>query len=510
MTEGLALDSTRLRQETNLAVDYENSFVAVGRSFLWLEREGAETRLAVLSPPDARTRARFHGRNAGEVLGHGLLLCPRDAENAASLRHVIGSLSPIPLGLRTSAGFGDRLGLATPGHVRALRRVDAGSDRNRVAPIFAQQSIREMDRTGRSALDVLNDATWGAFQAGWHEPLGADADHLKTPDDIDRTAACGYSLYTIDPGAFVDDEADSAPPDAIRTALEALPWDELETDLADLRRRYAGRVELDEWSITIDDEALARAAAKYGRAIVHVRRMYHHLRSKGVAFELEVSVDETETPTSHAEHVYIAGELKRLGIQWISLAPRFVGSFEKGVDYLGDLDALRADLEGHAAIARALGPYKLSLHSGSDKFLVYPLMQAATRGLVHLKTAGTSYLEALRVVAQLDPPLFREMLSFARDHYERDRATYHVSAQLSRVPESAAIRDEDLASLLDNSDARQVLHVTFGSALATFRPRLMQLLRANEDVYAGTLERHFVRHLAPFASIIRAAPVEST
>ena len=116
-------------------------------------------------------------------------------------------------------------------------------------------------------------------------------------------------------------------------------------------------------------------------------------------FELEVSVDETDQPTSHAEHIYIASELKRLGVNWVSLAPRYVGRFEKGVDYIGDLAAFETDFAGHAAIARQFGPYKLSLHSGSDKFSIYPIAARLTGGLVHLKTAGTSYLEALRTIA---------------------------------------------------------------------------------------------------------------
>ena len=107
---------------------------------------------------------------------------------------------------------------------------------------------------------------------------------------------------------------------------------------------------------------------------MHVAAMYNHLvQSAGKRiFELEVSVDETEQPTSHAEHVYIASGLKRLGVKWVSLAPRFIGRFEKGVDYIGSVSAFENDIAGHAAIARQLGPYKLSLHSGSDKFSIYP------------------------------------------------------------------------------------------------------------------------------------------
>ena len=101
-----------------------------------------------------------------------------------------------------------------------------------------------------------------------------------------------------------------------------------------------------------------------GGACAHAVRRYRHLAAINGdrPWEMELSVDETETPTSHREHLYIVTELRRLGVRWASLAPRYVGRFEKGVDYIGDLDALRADLAGHAAIARAFGPYKLSLH----------------------------------------------------------------------------------------------------------------------------------------------------
>ena len=157
-------------------------------------------------------------------------------------------------------------------------------------------------------------------------------------------------------------------------------------------------------------------------------------RPESARIELEVSVDETETPTSHAEHIYIASELKRLGVKWVSLAPRYVGRFEKGVDYIGSLAAFEADFAGHAAIARWFGPYKLSLHSGSDKFSIYPIAARLSRGLVHLKTAGTSYLEALRTIAHHDPAFFREIYTFARQRYETDRLSYHVSAELSECP----------------------------------------------------------------------------
>jgi hypothetical protein len=179
------------------------------------------------------------------------------------------------------------------------------------------------------------------------------------------------------------------------------------------------------------------------------------------------------------------------------MAPRYVGRFEKGVDYIGNLDEFEAELSQHAAIARALGPYKLSLHSGSDKFSIYPIAARHTRGLIHLKTAGTSYLEALRAIASTDTSLFREILALSRERYDTDRATYHVSAQLNRVPEPEALPEVDLPRLLDQFDARQVLHVAYGSVLDRFADRLLASLRENAGQYAVLLKAHFDRHLSP-------------
>src|SRR6185369_2546290 len=137
----------------------------------------------------------------------------------------------------------------------------------------------------------------------------------------------------------------------------------------------------------------------------HTVKMYRHLETvmNGRPFVLEMSVDESETVTTLAEHIYIANELKRLGVRWVSLAPRYVGHFEKGVDYIGDLKGFAESFRNHLAVSRTFGPYKLSLHSGSDKFSIYPIAAEIAGSLVHLKTAGTSYLEALRAIAQINP-----------------------------------------------------------------------------------------------------------
>ena len=479
---------------------YPQSVVDWNDTSYILVRSGGEKYLSVLGDATG-----FEGRALGPD-PESLRLCPLTPVNVAVLRERLDWLRPAPLGLRPSAGFGDRLGLATPGHVRAARR--AG-----IAPIFAQQSVRENARTGRTPQQVLDDATWGVFQEGWREPWGADADHLKTtglsPEGgieggVDAFVAAGYTFYTIDPGDHVDNEAHTGPPTDVQAKVDALPWDVLEDTAQDLERRYLARpFDLGDAALTFERETLYRAAAKYGRAVAHTAAMYRYLVSRmgKQPFELEVSVDETETPTLPEEHFYIANELRRLGVRWVSLAPRFVGRFEKGVDYIGDLDEFEAEFALHAAVARTLGPYKLSLHSGSDKFSIYPIVAELTQGLVHLKTAGTSYLEALRAVAQANPALFREILALARERYETDRATYHVSAQLAQVPAPDGLSDADLPGLLDQFDARQVLHVTFGSVLDRFGDRLLATLREHEETYHTLLEFHFDLHLSPFADV---------
>lgn len=425
----------------------------------------------------------------------GALLCPLTPANAAALRSRLPWLKPAPLGLQTTAGFGDRLGLATPGHIWSAQQHPS------IAPIFAQQSARENARTGRSPQQVVDDAMWGVFQEGWREPWGADADHLKVPEVVDAFVAAGYTFFTVDPGDHVDNDAHTAPPDAVAAKVQALPWDALTDTASKMEQRYLNTpIELEGSTLTFDEITLRRAAAKYGPAIAHAARMYRYLDEKmqGRPFDFEVSVDETETPTSPEEHYFIAAELRRLGVHWVSLAPRFIGKFEKGVDYIGDLKALETDLARHAAITRALGPYKLSIHSGSDKFSVYPVIARLTNGLVHLKTAGTSYLEALRAVAQVEPPLFREILDFSRGRYETDRATYHVSGQLAKVPPAVDLTDEKLPDLLNQFDARQVLHVTYGSVLDSYSDRLMVVLHHHINTYSQLLETHFNRHLNPF------------
>ncbi len=500
MNQSFPFSVTDIQKQFGTSV-YPDSFVVHNETAFWLEKTDMDKHLLVLAKSSSPIFTTFNGEPRAFQNEYSIKRCTCTHANSSALRNALPWLKPVPLGLDTSAGFGDRLGLATPGHTSALKNILSEAPRasRKIVPIFAQQSIREMERSCRSPEDVINDATWGCFQAGWNDKLGADADHLKTTDDIDVCANAGFTLFTIDPGEYVDKEADTAEPSTLQQKMNALPWSDLKSSIRDLEKTYIGKTfDLENQSLEIKKPDLIRAAVKYGRAVAHVAKMASHIQAKNFPCEIEVSVDETETPTSMTEHIYIASELKRLGVKFISLAPRYVGRFEKGIDYIGNLKEIEENLAGHAAIARALGPYKLSMHSGSDKFSVYPLISKAAKGLVHLKTAGTSYVEALRVIAKVDPVQFRQISAFAIKRYPEDRASYHVSAELSKIPDLSSLADEQLPDLLDDRHVRQILHVTYGSVLKQSGAQLKLALQTHEDAYYKTLEQHFHRHLQPF------------
>ena len=414
-------------------------------------------------------------------------------------------IKPQTLGLAPSFGFGDRIGNATPGHVEAMRR--AGGT---IQPIFPQQSIREMTRTSRTPAGVMQDALAALDACGWDGQTGADADHLKTPEDVDVTMAAGFTFFTLDPSGYVDQQTDDYIENIVQQKFEMIKGD------VDWFDDYLGKsVTLpNDTTVTFDEMTLKRAAIKYGEAINEAVKLSDHIRARSeesdAPYEIELSVDETEQPTTLAEHYVIADQCLKRGMKLVSLAPRFVGDFEKGVDFKGDLDVLETSLQNHAAIAEMLGPYKLSLHSGSDKLSMYPALARATKGQFHVKTAGTSYLEALRVVARHDEPLFRKIVEFGRTHYDRDKATYHVSATLDDASPENVVADvvelekqylerwEDVPQGKGfTAPGRQILHCTFGSVLTDreLGPAVRGVLDAHPDTYAEVLADHFARHL---------------
>lgn len=421
--------------------------------------------------------------------GRSLLEADLSTENAAALHELFPFTAPVSLRDRTTTiGCGDRLGLATPGHLRAL----AG---RRASPVLAQQSVRELTLTHRTFPAVVADASFLVFQEGYEGGYGADGDHLKNLRDIDSALDAGMPMITLDLTEVMSAEPAGWTAARVDEAFASLP--------AELRgivsSRYEGkRFELEGTAVEISAAEARRCAVMYGRAVDFAAGVDAHLRARrGSAYDLEVSIDETTAPTLPAHHLYIASELERRGVAVTSMAPRFVGEFQKGIDYIGDLAAFEGQFRVHCAIARSRGGYKVSIHSGSDKFSVYPAIGRHTAMRLHLKTAGTSWLEAVRVAARLDPALFRRMLAAAVDGFAEASRLYHVAADPRVVPAPESLPDRELEACLEEPNARQVLHIAYGQLLsdAAIRADLYRLLQAREKEHYAAVAAHIGRHV---------------
>jgi len=395
--------------------------------------------------------------------------------NALRLRTLFKHLNPAACGIKRSFGFGDRLGLATPGHIKTIECRD-------IFPIFGQQSIREMERTGRSMEIVLDDAMWGVFQRGYKKDYGADIDHVKKQEDVIKACEHGYTMYTIDPSDYINDSVKNMGSISNTDFYEKLY----------LGKSY--KISAETYKMTKTE--LMEIVSVYDRALKHIVDCYNIIKERvTTGFDFEASVDETDTPTTLLAHIFIVEELRRNRINFTSLALRFIGEFEKGIDYIGDTEIFKKEFSAHAAICRHFGGYKLSIHSGSDKFSIYPTIAESTKGVFHIKTAGTNWLEAVRLISHKNPALYRRMHQIALSNFEKDRKSYHVTTDLSKIPALSKLSDEELPELLTENNCRQLMHITYGSILKDMKEEIYKTLNIYENEHYEMLEAHLGKHL---------------
>ena len=420
--------------------------------------------------------------------------CPLTVGNSVTIRKLFDFTNPKSIkGHDITIGLGDRLGLASPGHIRLIRELG-------VFPVLAQQSIRELNLTGRTYEDVLAAAVWAVFREGYTKGYGADGDHLKTHEEVKYALRCGYSMITLDCSEHIRNDFASAPQDAIDAQYEKLPADEMRA----LESEYLNKsFPIDgEMTIEFNEADFKRMIVIYLPAVKHAQSIYDGLL-KGAGVDFELSIDETMTPTSPQSHFYVVNELIKRNVDIASVAPRFIGEFQKGIDYRGDVRAFEGEFLIHAKIAEKFG-YKLSVHSGSDKFSVFPAVGRLTGNIYHLKTAGTNWLEAVRVIAAKAPGLYREIHVFALENLAEAKKYYHTTENVANIADINSVSDAELPDYLERDDSRQVLHITYGLVLQAvssdgtplFRDRIFKFLRENESDYLEALEKHIGRHLS--------------
>ncbi len=393
--------------------------------------------------------------------------------------------------------MGDRF--AQQGRAQLEACVKAGQAGVAVTPVW-NKSHREHSIVGSAPADVRREADAAVAALGWTQAWFVDADHIRLETVHAFLEASDF--FTIDVAESIGRPAGAA-------ALDAFC-----ADAGDCGGAFG-----------LTRESVRRIAAKYLAAVEEAARIYRRIEAaKGRgSFITEVSMDETDLPQTPDELLVILAALAREGVPAETIAPKFTGRFNKGVDYVGDVAQFEREFESDiAAIRLAVERYglpaglKLSVHSGSDKFSLYPAIRrvlARTGAGVHVKTAGTTWLEELIGLAEAGGAglqLAKEVYAEAYAHREELCAPYAsvIDIAPAKLPEPSAVAAWDsqrfVAALRHdpacpdfNADLRQLLHVGYKIA-AKMGERYLALVRACEETVSRNVTLNlFERHIRP-------------
>ena len=402
-------------------------------------------------------------------------------------------------------GVGDRFAHQAQAQLRAFQL--AAAQGVELVPVW-NKSNREHTIIGSEPSGTRAAAEAAVAALGWKGKWHLDADHINL-NTVDRfLAPCDF--FTLD---VADDIGHAAPEIEIESFVDRHP-------------ELAGRIEVvglaEPLQIAADD--LRRIARKFLLAALKAGAIYRHIvAAKGKRFITEVSMDETDSPQTPTELLVILAAMADEGIPLQTIAPKFTGRFNKGVDYVGDLEKFEQEFNDDlAVIAHAVQAYglpstlKLSVHSGSDKFSIYPAIRRAlarTGAGLHIKTAGTTWLEEVIGLAEaggdaLD--LAKEIYAEALAHREALCQPYATVIDIdpARLPGAEEVAGWSSARYADalrhvpgcpdfNPHFRQLLHVGFKVA-AKLGARYTEALEANEAVIGRNVtDNLFERHMRP-------------
>ena len=401
-------------------------------------------------------------------------------------------------------GVGDRFAHQAAAQLQAcVKLAEQGIN---VIPVW-NKSNREHSFIGSEPQSVYDAAEAAVAALGWDKGWHVDADHINM-DTVDKYLGCS-DFFTIDVADFIGQTPEG---DVVAGFVEKHP-------------ELIGSVTIEgiDAPFDISREYVEEVAGKYLRAVAEAGTIYRHIESNKDDFIAEVSMDETDAPQTPPELLIILAALSDEGVQLQTIAPKFTGRFNKGVDYVGDLPQFEKEFNDDlAVIAHAIAKYglpanlKLSVHSGSDKFSIYPIIGAAIRRTgagVHVKTAGTTWLEELIGLAEAGGDgleLAKEIYAKALENVDAMCEPYASvididSAKLPTADEVAGWSGDQYANALRhvqehpefNQHFRQLLHIAFKLA-AKEGVRYTDLLKANSKVVGKNVtenlyDRHFKR-----------------
>ncbi len=403
-------------------------------------------------------------------------------------------------------GMGDRFAHQAKAQLQAC--VQASEQGANVTPVW-NKSHREHSIVGSQPPSVLAAAEIAIRELGWTQPFYIDADHINI-DIVDGYTSCS-DFFTID-------VADSIGKPTDPKQLE---------DFINRHPELIGSIEVAglDAPIQATRDEIAGIAGKYLEATAEAGRIYRHiLAAKGEGnFITEVSMDETDNPQTPPELLVILAALADENVPLQTIAPKFTGRFNKGVDYVGDIEQFEKEFnEDLAVIAYAIQQYglpetlKLSVHSGSDKFSIYaPIRRAlqATGAGLHIKTAGTTWLEELIGLAEAGGDglaMAKEIYAQALENREALCAPYAtvIDVDIAQLPSAGEVQDwttEQYTSALRhdqsnpgfNQSFRQLLHVGFKVAAKMGDRYLDMLDKCEESISRNVTENLYDRHLRP-------------
>ena len=469
---------------------YPDSIRSARNLTCFISKDSHKKYLGILEPEKMIRKSDFVDQigsniSAESINGYIIRLFKRSDKNLNKLLNIFPELSPSPLGTDTSFGFGDRLGIANAAHIRAIKK------QKTLLPVLAQQSVRELSKTEKNFKIIVAQSIWNILQEGYKGKWGADADHIKERKHFVKAVEAGMTMYTLDTSEHLDETVLNITSTRIKENYR------LDTEyMKGIIKDYLDRkIEINGNVLDFNEDTVIRLALVYGKALKFTEEIFQFLSGKLDVFDYEVSFDETNTITTPEAHYFIVNELRRSNIDFTSLALRFPGTFEKGIDYRGNIEEFDRSINLHSLICRKLGNYKLSLHSGSDKLSIYPSFARNTQGVFHIKTSGTSWLEAVRLAASVDPDFFRELYRIAIDTFDDNKKAYHVDLDKSILPNSIKnVEDKNLPCILDDQDLRRVFHIAYGAILKREKEQLMKLLFENEQTHYDYLLRNFKKH----------------
>ena len=405
-----------------------------------------------------------------------------------------------------SFGMGDRFGQQGRAQLRAcVLATELGAH---FVPVW-NKSNREHSFIGTEPSSLRAEADAAVQALGWKSPYHVDADHIRL-ETVDRFIAPS-DFFTID-------VADSIGKPAAAADVKAF---------VDRHPELIGTVSIPhiDQPFAISRAEVERVANKFLLAVQDAGKIYQHIvRAKGAEhFITEVSMDETDSPQTPPELLIILAAIADQKIPLQTIAPKFTGRFNKGVDYVGDVKQFEKEFnEDLAVIAYAIQKYglppslKLSVHSGSDKFSIYEPMRRALKKFdagVHIKTAGTTWLEEIIGLAEAGGDgleIAKEIYAYAREHVDEFCAPYAsvIDINPAQLPTAAVVNawsSEQFVSALRhdrknpgyNPSFRQLLHVSFKVA-ANKGDRYLKALKNHEAVVARNVtENLFERHMKP-------------